>query len=77
MFKDDDQKLIDLIWEELDCPKEKPARTLIFGLEKKMAANDFTLDLIKDFINILRDETAEKFPDEWAEIKKEIFETLN
>lgn len=76
MFKDNDQKLIDLIWEELDSPKERHARTIIFGLEKKMAENDFTLDLIKDFINILRDETK-KFPDEWSEIKKEILDTLN
>lgn len=76
MFKDDDQKLIDLIWDEIDQPKGKHIKTLILGLEKKMAENDFTLDLIQEFVRILEKETA-KFPDEWQEIKKEILETLN
>lgn len=75
MFKDDNQKLTNLIWDELDVPKSEHAKTLILGLEKRVAENDFTLDLIKELILILRIETA-KFPEEWVEIKKEILMSI-
>lgn len=75
MFKDDNQKLTDLIWDELDAPKSKHAKNLILGLEKRVAENDFTLDLIKELILILKIETT-KFPEEWVEIKKEILMSI-
>lgn len=75
MKEDDVQKLINLIWDEIDPPKGENIKTLILGLEKKVAENDFTIDLIKEFVSILKVETL-KFPDEWAEIKKEILQTV-
>lgn len=76
MFKNDDEKLTDLIWEELDCPKDEQAMTLILGLEKRVAANDFSLDLIKELISILKNETK-KSPDEWKDIEQTILAALN
>ena len=75
MFKNDDEKLTNLIWEELDCPKDKQVMTLILGLEKRVAANDFALDLIKELIYILQNETK-KSPDEWTDIKETILAAL-
>lgn len=76
MFKNDNEKLTDLIWDELDCPKDKQAMSLILGLEKRVAANDFSLDLIKELISILENETK-KSPDEWTDIKEAILAALN